>query len=139
MANPLDQLHPLAELYGVLTSYYDVTGQVQSASPEALLQVLAAMGASLTTIEEAPQALRERRQQEWQRILEPVTVAWDGGPAEVAIRLPAKQFESSLRCALELESGEKRDWTIDASRLAVPADGLGDSQDVRLVETGLEG
>src|SRR5262245_7642212 len=118
MANPLDYLNQLAELYGVQTSYYDVIGQLTHASPDALLAVLRALGAPLSKIEDTPAALRQRRQEEWKRWLEPVTIAWDGAATEVVFRLPAKNFPRSLECGLELESGERRTWSCPASELS---------------------
>jgi 4-alpha-glucanotransferase len=118
MARTLDHLNQLAELYGVHTSYYDVIGQLTQASPDALVQVLRALGAALAKPDDASAALRQRRQEEWGRWLEPVTVAWDGAPTELQFRLPAKQFPSSLACSLELESGERQVWSCPAHELS---------------------
>jgi 4-alpha-glucanotransferase len=117
MAQATDHLNQLAELYGVRTSYYDVVGKLTPASPDALIQVLRALGASLSRIEDAPAALRQKRQEQWQRWLEPVIVAWDGTATELEFRLPAKQFPSALGCRLELETGGQRSWSCPASQL----------------------
>ena len=61
MSSTMEALHALAELYGVQTSYYDVTGQHRQASAEALLAVLRALGGPLDKVEQAADALRERR------------------------------------------------------------------------------
>jgi 4-alpha-glucanotransferase len=118
MAKANDQLNQLAELFGVQTSYYDVTGQLTQATPEALVQVLRALGAPMAKVEDAPAALRQRRHEEWNRWLEPVTIAWDGSSTEVVFRLPARQFPGSLGCNLELETGERRAWSCPASALS---------------------
>lgn len=114
----MDPLNQLAELYGVQTSYYDVVGQLTAASPDALVQVLRALGAAIEKASDAPAALRQRRQEEWGRWLEPVTVAWDGVATEVVFRLPTKDFPSSLACSLELETGERQAWSYPASGLS---------------------
>src|SRR5438045_1610461 len=118
MAKPLNPLNQLAELYGLQTSYYDVIGQLTQASPDALVQVLRALGAAVEKAEDAPAALRQRRQEEWGRWLEPVTVAWGGAPTELVFRLPAKEFPNSLECSLELETGERQAWSYPASGLS---------------------
>src|SRR5437588_2579528 len=114
----IEHLNQLAELYGVQTSYYDVVGQLTQAAPEAMVQVLHALGAAIGKVGDAPAALRQRRQEEWSRWLDPVAVAWDGAAVDVVFRLPARQFPSSLGCSLELESGELRSWSTPASALA---------------------
>jgi 4-alpha-glucanotransferase len=118
MAQATDPLNQLAELYGVQTSYYDVVGKLTQASPDALVQVLRVLGAAIGKIEDAPAALRQRRQEEASRWLEPVTVAWDGAPTELVFRLPAKGFPRSLGCNLELESGERQSWSCPAAQLS---------------------
>src|SRR5258708_842761 len=118
MAKMMDALNQLAQLYGVQTSYYDVIGTLTEASPDALVQVLRALGAALEKAEDAPSALRQRRQEEWGRWLEPVTIAWDGAPTELVFRLPVKDFPNSLECSVELETGERRAWSQPAGELS---------------------
>src|SRR6266851_3296839 len=118
MAKMMDPLNQLAQLYGVQTSYYDVIGTLTEASPDALVQVLRALGAGLEKAEDAASALRQRRQEEWGQWLEPVTIAWDGAPTELVFRLPAKDFPNSLGCSVELETGEQRAWSYRAAELS---------------------
>ena len=65
----------LARLYGIQTSYLDMTKQRRNADPESLLLVLNAMGAAVNGIDDVKGALRRREEQ---RQTEPVVVAWDG-------------------------------------------------------------
>ncbi|MCI0484506.1 MAG: 4-alpha-glucanotransferase, partial [candidate division NC10 bacterium] len=111
-------LRALASLYGVHTAYYDVARRRRPASPEALRLVLRALGAPLESFHDAAAALRERRESLWKRGVEPVTVAWDGGPAALELRLPTDQARGPLACHLGLESGDVKKWTIDSARLA---------------------
>src|SRR5262249_12817569 len=71
-------LHELARLYGIQTSYIDMKGERRHAHPEALLLVLRAMGAGVDHIDDAPEALRHRKDALRKRTTEPVMVAWDG-------------------------------------------------------------
>jgi 4-alpha-glucanotransferase len=65
----------LARLYGIQTSYLDMTKQRRNADPESLRLVLNAMGAAVNGIDDVKRALRRRKEE---RRTEPVVVAWDG-------------------------------------------------------------
>lgn len=113
-------LRQLALLYGVQTAYYDVVShRRRQASPEALLSVLRALGAPLENHGDAGSALRQRRQDLWQRCLEPATVSWDGAPFRVEMRLPASRAGGLARCRLQLETGEVQQWTSNLASLRV--------------------
>ncbi len=65
----------LARLYNVQTVYSDFFGRRRRASPEALIRVLQALGAPLTSMDRLQDALRERRQSMWQTFVGPVVVS----------------------------------------------------------------
>ena len=110
-------LHHLAEAYGIQTTYLNILdGRRRQASPEVLLAVLHSLGAPLTRAEEAPRAVRERRQQIYRRGPEPVAVAWDGRGATIKLRLPAGKAIRSWLCTLKLENGEERVWEVKPGR-----------------------
>ena len=111
-------LRALARLYGVQTAYDDVARHRRPASPEALRLVLRALGAPLESFHDAAAALRERRESLWKRGVEPVTVAWEGGPAALELRLPADQARGPVACHLRLESGDVKKWAVHSARLA---------------------
>ena len=117
MANPIELLGRLAESYGVQTSYDDDQNRRRDASPEALLAVLRVLGAPVRRVEDAADALRQRRQQVWRRPLEPVAVAWDGRAEPLKLRLPMRHVESELACRLEYESGETKAWSSQVYEL----------------------
>jgi len=135
MSSPLDQLRELADLYGIHNTYYDVTGKLQTASQDALLLVLRALGASLERPEDAQDALRERRQSLWRRALEPVAVIWDGNQGQIEIRHSAGSSGQSLECRLQLESGEERRWAIKPEEL--PVRGTADIEGTHYLERSL--
>ena len=112
-------LNHLARLYGVQTAYYDVHHHQQQASTESLLAMLRSLGASTANLQDVPLAWRERRQSMWQRLLEPVNVAWDGRPAVIQVRLPSVMAEALLNCHLKLETGEQRSWEWSGADLEV--------------------
>jgi len=102
----LASLAPLAELYGVQTSYYDVSGQLRQAAPEPLLRILQTLGAPLQRPEEAADALRFKQQESCRRMIEPVVLAWDGKLNELTVRVPAKT-NGAVGALLKLETGEE--------------------------------
>ncbi|MFH1087874.1 MAG: 4-alpha-glucanotransferase, partial [Chloroflexota bacterium] len=112
-------LQRLARLYGVQTAYYDVSRRRREASVDSLLAALRALGAPVASLEDVPGAWRQYNQLTWQRLVEPVTVAWDGRPANVKVRLPAGADGGALACWLALEDGKERRWTCRMADLAV--------------------
>jgi 4-alpha-glucanotransferase len=80
------QLLELSRLFGIQTSYFDMTKQRRNADPAALLLVLKAMGAGVTSMSDVPEALRRRQEDLRRRKVEPVMVAWDG-------KLGTRRFE----------------------------------------------
>lgn len=110
-------LHQLARLYRVETGYWDVFGQRKLASPEALLETLRGLGAPLASMDDVPQAIRERRLARWRRPLEPVAVLWEGRPERVAVHVPGRGVRGVLRLRCALESGEVRSSTVSLNQL----------------------
>jgi 4-alpha-glucanotransferase len=110
-------LRQLARLYGVQTAYYDYSGKRKTATEESLLAVLQAWGAPLTSLNEAAEALRLRRQELWKRCCEPVVVAWFGDPCLVQLRLPAGEAESKAHLFFELEQGGDRCFTYSLGEI----------------------
>ena len=74
----LNSLRQLARACGIQTSYIAMSGKRRQASAEAMQAVLRALGEPLDRIDEAGDRLHERRLEKWRRMVEPVTVAWDG-------------------------------------------------------------
>lgn len=114
MPNESEAAAELARLYGVQTSYVNAWGQPSTASPEALLAVLKALGAEVESPADFPAALEARRRQLAARRLPPVVVAWDGQAAEIALPL---EVSGRLSCRLRLESGAESTLTVDAASL----------------------
>lgn len=127
----IPQLRALARRYGVQTTYYDIAGQRCQARPEALLAVLRSLGAPIERPEDVAAALRQHRLAHWERGVDPVAVAWGGGPVRFKLRLPARRAEGLLRCRLTLETGEVRSWNADLRLL--PTIGGGEVEGRRYV------
>jgi 4-alpha-glucanotransferase len=110
-------LRQLAETHGIQPSYQNILdGRRRQASPEVLTAILGALGAPLTRPEQAHRALRERRQQIYQRGPDPVAVAWDGHGTSIKLRLPAGKAMGSWHCSLKLENGDGRSWEVKPGR-----------------------
>lgn len=115
-----DALRRLARACGVQTEYVNTSGAVQAATDESLIAVLRALGVALADPGEAEPALLGRQLQAWRRAVEPVLVAWDGGPTPAELRLPADHPAAEVACRLVAdETGEAREWTARVAELEV--------------------
>jgi len=117
MASDLRQLHQLARLYGVQTSYLDACKQRRKASRESLLSTLAELGAAVDPAGRLEEAIDLRMQETWARMVEPVLVAWEGTTGPIEVRLPERQADATLRATLTEEAGDTREQTCDLAGL----------------------
>jgi 4-alpha-glucanotransferase len=103
--SPDIQLRNLASLYGIKTSYFDLNGQVISASKDTLISVLMSLGSPLSKIEDVQSAIREKRQQFWREIIDPVIVAWENQQLKINLHLPAKHLDNPISALINMEDG----------------------------------
>ena len=115
MANEREDLATLAQLYEIQTSYQDAMGKHVEAAPESLLAVLRALRAPVEGMADVPEALRERREELDRRVVEPVTVVWDGAAPEIELR--PFNGGGSIAYHLDLEGGERRAQMVDLQSL----------------------
>ena len=106
-------LRQLARLFGVHTAYDDFFGQRRDASAESVLEGAKLLGASAHRFEDVPEAVRARKVELWNRVLEPVITVWPPAPADFEVRCPVGRFVGRMRCSLRLEDGSERRWTCD--------------------------
>ena len=104
-------LRELARLYDVQESYKDVFGRRVRAGVDSTIAVLHAMGAPISTLQDATSALRTRTEELARRPLEPVIVAWDGRLSEVEVRVPASRTPRELHFAVTGEGDEPEGWS----------------------------
>ncbi len=103
-----EELRSLASLWGMQTSYHDVSGALRTASADALVAVLAALGAPIARPDDAREALRARRLELWRRAVEPVIVACEGEPFAFEVRLPESAPDRRVAWRLRTEDGGER-------------------------------
>src|SRR5690349_6403817 len=89
-----DSLQNLARLYQLQTVYRDGFGQMRAAPAEAILAVLKSLDAPISSQDDITGVLRQRRQELWQRRIEPVLIAWEGAPLNYKVRLPRHLVEA---------------------------------------------
>jgi 4-alpha-glucanotransferase len=89
MQIPGSELHYLAGLYGIQTSYLDMDNRVTQASDTALLAVLKAVGAPVSKMEDVRSAILKKNREYWQQPVEPVLVVWQNEILSIPLRLPA--------------------------------------------------
>jgi len=99
-------LHNVARLFNVQTIFYDGFGRLIQPPPEAILRVLGILGAPVARMDDLADARRQRQQFLMQRAIDPVVVAWDGGPLRLKLRLPGPLAAAEPRYRIDLESGE---------------------------------
>lgn len=105
-------LRELARLCGVQTSYRSIGGQRVSARPEALVGALRAMGKEIDGPDDAPEAVAEHLRDLARRVVEPVTVAWDGRLQAVTVQLPSRAVDALIRFGMaEADEEEPRSWS----------------------------
>ncbi|MGC0331962.1 4-alpha-glucanotransferase [Streptomyces sp. SAI-170] len=97
---PLDEeLARLADLHGVATSYRPAPDRTVTASPAALVRVLAALGVDASTPDAVRAALAARERETGLRLLPPTVVVWQGADGGLP-ELPA-----GTRLRVETEDG----------------------------------
>jgi 4-alpha-glucanotransferase len=101
-----NQLHNVARFFNVQTIFYDNFGRLIQPPAEAILRVLGVLGAPAERMGDLGDVLRQRRQFLWRRGIDPVVVAWDGGPLRFKLRLPGPLAAAEPRYRIALESGE---------------------------------
>lgn len=104
-------LEALAPLYGIELSYHDIHGQRISASTDALIAMLGALGCEITSKADIEEAIDARHRARLTRALSPIQICWDG---LFAVRLRARRDEAQERAAVELtlESGEQQRFDL---------------------------
>jgi 4-alpha-glucanotransferase len=110
-------LRELTELYGVQRSYQAMDDRRVTASTEATLAVLQALGADTNGDPRA--RLRNAEAALWQNPLEPVVVAWDGDLKAVRVRLPAAAARKTLQLDIILENGHSFAADVPAAQRRV--------------------
>ncbi|MGH7847343.1 MAG: 4-alpha-glucanotransferase, partial [Candidatus Binatia bacterium] len=130
----LAALRRLARLYNVQTQYYDIFGQLREPDPASVTRILQVLGAAIDKLDDAPDALRERRQGLWNRCLDKIVVAWEGNLAAVKLRLPVDRADKPIDYQIRLESGECRSG---AARLDAQTAATKEIGGVRYLRAGL--
>lgn len=90
----------------VQAAYEDVSGRRRRASVDALLSLLQSLGVDIDKPAQATGILRARQHARNLQGIEPVHVAWNGGPRPVAITLPSAfgggQIDYRIECGSQL-------------------------------------
>ncbi len=123
-ASPLERL---ARLHGLETRYRDTRGSWREAGPDTIMMVLGALGVDLEptgSTRALDAALEARKRELCTRLVEPVSVAWDGRADHLPIRLPTGsgrvpelgRGRSKVRLTLRQEDGLSSTAEFDLGR-----------------------
>ncbi|HSL72388.1 MAG TPA: 4-alpha-glucanotransferase, partial [Longimicrobiales bacterium] len=107
-------LRRLAGLYGIQQHYTGFSGAQRQATPEAILAVLRCLGAPVQDLSDVAAASAERVNDEWQRPLDPVLIAWDGRLPPFRLRLPSAAARGRIDFELYTEDGTVRAGALRA-------------------------
>ena len=100
----------LLDWYGLEICYTDGRGVAREAPRQSVLAALRALGAPVESDADIETAAACTLRDEWQPLVPPVLVAWDGC-LRADIRLPVSDSDSRCHCRLVLEDGTERHWT----------------------------
>jgi 4-alpha-glucanotransferase len=117
-----EALAELATLYGLQLDYWDASGTKRRPSDDAIVAVLAALGAPVASPGDLADAARARRSEVWSRLAGPVAAVIAGEPAEIPLRVPGWAGGSG-RASLRLEDGSERQFEFELGALEVAASG----------------
>ena len=79
-----------------------------------MLATLQALGAPVTTPDDAADARRARDTERWSRPIEPVVVAWQGH-GHFVLRLPSSRASTRVPCHVRLEDGNTLTWVVSTA------------------------
>jgi 4-alpha-glucanotransferase len=125
-----EALTELAELYGLQLDYWDAGGVQRRPGDDAIVAVLAALGAPVASADDLADAARERRRQLWSRLAGPVAAVVAGEAASVPLRVPGWATGAG-RATLTLEGGDERAFAFALGDLPVSATGHVDGEERR--------
>ncbi len=112
-------LQKLASIHGIQTTYKDMSGKRCRSCRETLIALLKTFGVSAEENRDIAVALDKAVEKQWQEILSPVHVVWEGRSGEISLSLPEKWSPRKMESRLVLEDGTERKWTTPLERCAV--------------------
>jgi len=90
-STPRQDLHALAHLSGLQTSYFNIEGKRVLVGDETLLALLKPLGMPVDCSSGCRDLLRQQERQHWERLVDPVIVAWDGRMPRFEVRTSARE------------------------------------------------
>ncbi len=126
------RLLELARLYGIQSQYINAHRKRQEADPQAILLVLRAMGAGVESFADVPDALARRKDELRKRVVEPVTVAWDGRLGRRKLEFGYHKVEIRGHETFVISAPRKACWPAGKGRrwgMFAPVYSIGDLKD----------
>ena len=109
----------LARLHGIQTAYRAVSGERVVASTASLFGALRALGAPVEGPGDLRGALEVRRAELAERVVEPVTVAWNGRLRDVPVRVPPGGAHESVEAFVTSQDDPGQRRPIEVRSAAV--------------------
>ncbi len=112
-------LRQIALQCGIQLSFTDMVGGRHEATVDALRALIPLWGYSVENTRACREALRDLQERKAWQALEPVVVAWNGGPCGVSLRLPRSLESAPVFGKLHFENGSSKNLECRFSRLSI--------------------
>ena len=126
------RLNELAELYGILSGYWDIFGTWHAISPEAKKAILAAMKLNVSTVDDIEEEIQEKKTKVWKSLLAPVYVISEHEqPLSFPLFIPVNEGAESglsVSCTMDDEQGMSSDVNLSGDALLVSEECVIDGQ-----------
>lgn len=105
----VDKIHQLAKLYGIQGAYYDVFKKRRLVRSESLLAILKSMNVEIESSQDLKDTLHQQIKKIWQRLVSPVTVAWNG-KLNITLSISEEISNTTLHCHIICEDLSTYIW-----------------------------
>ncbi len=102
-----------ASLCGIDPGFWDIWGRYHQTSVEAKQALLRALGMDASGPAELERALARRTQANWERLVDPVTVAAESAAAELPLRIPVECLGDRAGVTVTREDGETAEFQVN--------------------------
>ena len=126
------RIDALAELYGILSGYWDIFGTWHAITPEAKKAILAAMKLNVGSAEDIEKEIHEKETRHWKSVLAPVHVISEHEqPLSIPLFLPVREGGAgalAITCVMEDERGISDERTLPGDSLSATEEMVVDGQ-----------
>jgi 4-alpha-glucanotransferase len=112
----------LSDLCGIVPEYYDIFGNLHTASSSTKSAILGSMGMKTATEDDLLYEINKMKLRKWKRNIDPVMVFFIGQPFAVIMYVPVREGDDhniQLRFALDNERGNREEFLFQADNIEI--------------------